>query len=154
MNRVFVTADTHFNHKRVPEFRPWATVEEHDREIIARWNAVVNPKDTVWHLGDVWFGKDGHLALAELNGNKRLVMGNHDRFPMAVYQQYFTKIHGAVEHSDCILTHVPIHTQQLERYRKNIHGHLHSNELPDDRYVCVSMEHTNYAPVLIHELLK
>ena len=57
MNRVFVIADTHFGHKRVIEFeaaaRPFATVEEHDAELVRRWNAVVKPKDTVWHVGDV-----------------------------------------------------------------------------------------------------
>jgi calcineurin-like phosphoesterase family protein len=71
VNRVFVTSDTHFGHKRVIEFeaahRPFATIEEHDRELIARWNATVKPKDTVWHLGDVYFGgRHAHHALAEL----------------------------------------------------------------------------------------
>jgi calcineurin-like phosphoesterase family protein len=158
MNRVFVIADTHFGHKKVIEFepiaRPFATIEEHDRALVERWNAMVKPKDTVWHLGDVFFGKDGHLPLASLHGLKRLVLGNHDHYPLAVYQQYFGKIYGAAEFGGCILTHVPVHSCQLEaRYRRNLHGHMHSKRLSDDRYVCVSVENTGLAPMLMETAL-
>ncbi len=154
MNQVFVTADTHFGHKRIIEFeaaaRPFATIEEHDRALVERWNAVVKPKDTVWHLGDVFFGKDGHQVLASLHGVKKLVLGNHDHYPLAIYQQYFSKIFGAAEFSHCILTHVPVHPGQLQtRYRLNIHGHMHSKSMDDPRYVCVSAEHYGLAPVLM-----
>lgn len=158
MNRIFVISDTHFGHKRICEFeaaaRPFASVEEHDRELINRWNAAVKPKDTVWHLGDVFFGKDGHLALEYCNGLKKLVLGNHDHYPLEVYQRYFSKIFGAAEFGGCVLTHVPVHPNQLERrYRANIHGHMHSKKLDDPRYVCVSAEHTGLAPVLMNSVL-
>ena len=117
-----------------PLARPFATIEDHDRALVERWNATVNPKDTVWHLGDVFFGKDGHLVLASLHGLKKLVLGNHDHYPLAVYQQYFSKIFGAAELGGCILTHVPVHPVQLEkRYKRNLHGHMHSKRLPDGR---------------------
>lgn len=162
MSKVYVASDTHFGHKRIIEFekdaRPYATVEDHDRDLVARWNAVVTRRDTVWHLGDVFFGKDGHLILAELNGYKKLVLGNHDHYPLSVYQTYFGKIHGAAEFDGCLLTHVPIHPNQMYRYRKNIHGHMHSKIVmehdgydPDDRYVCVSMERIGLAPILMSQ---
>lgn len=155
MNRVFVIADTHFGHKRIIEFeatyRPFATIEEHDRALVERWNAAVKPKDTVWHLGDVFFGKEGHLIMAALHGLKKLVLGNHDHYPLEVYQRYFSKIFGAAEHGGCILTHIPVHPNQLEkRYARNIHGHMHHNKLADPRYVCVSAEHTGLAPILMY----
>ena len=31
---------------------PFASIEDHDETLIARWNAVVRLEDTVWHLGD------------------------------------------------------------------------------------------------------
>lgn len=156
--RVFVTSDTHFGHKRIIEFeaaaRPFATIEEHDRALVERWNATVQPKDTVWHLGDVFFGKDGHIVLGSLHGTKKLVLGNHDHYALAIYQQYFSKIFGAARFSDCILTHVPVHPNQLEtRYRLNIHGHMHSKSIPDARYRCVSVEHTALAPVLMDSVI-
>jgi calcineurin-like phosphoesterase family protein len=157
MNRVFVISDTHFGHKRIIEFeaafRPFASIEEHDRELVARWNAAVKPKDTVWHLGDVFFGKDGHLILEALHGRKKLVLGNHDHYPLELYQRYFSKIFGAAEHGGNILTHVPVHPGQLRRYARNIHGHMHHNRLDDPRYVCVSVEQTGLAPILMSSLV-
>ncbi len=157
MSRVFVIADTHFGHKRIIEFergaRPFASIEEHDRELIARWNAVVTKHDTVWHLGDVFFGKDGHLAIGELNGYKKLVLGNHDHYALAVYQIYFGKIFGASEYKHCALTHVPIHECQMYRYAKNIHGHMHSKAISDPRWACVSAEHTGLAPILMDHVI-
>ena len=158
MSRVFVTADTHFGHKRIIEFeaaaRPFATIEHHDRELIARWNSTVTTRDTVWHLGDVFFGSHGHQVLAELNGYKRLVLGNHDHYPLEVYQRYFGKIYGAANYRHCLLTHVPVHENQMHRYAKNIHGHMHSKSIADPRWVCVSMEHTGLAPILMDTVLE
>lgn len=152
MNRVFLTADTHFGHLKVTTFRPYATVEEHDRDLIARWNAVVKPKDTVWHLGDVYF-RDGHEALLQLNGVKKLVLGNHDTHPLDVYMSHFVRVFGAVEYRDCILTHIPVHAGQFARFKANIHGHSHANKLDDPRYICVSMEQTEYAPILADRVI-
>ena len=46
MNRVFIIADTHFGHKKICQFeaktRSFATVEEHDAELVRRWNAPLN----------------------------------------------------------------------------------------------------------------
>lgn len=156
--QVFVISDTHFGHKKVIEFerdhRPFYSIEDHDRMLVERWNATVKPKDTVWHLGDVFFGgRDAHAILGSLNGLKRLVLGNHDVYPMDVYRLYFGKIFGAAEVHGCILTHVPVHPYQLEkRYRLNIHGHMHSKKMHDPRYVCVSVEQTNLSPVLLKSL--
>jgi len=163
MSKVYVVSDTHFGHRKIIEFepiaRPFTTIEEHDSVLVERWNAVVTKYDTVWHLGDVFFGKNGHHILAALNGHKNLVLGNHDHYPLAVYQQYFGKICGAAEYEGCLLTHVPVHPNQMYRYRKNIHGHMHSkcvmktheacDDERDERYVCVSMERIGLAPVLM-----
>lgn len=157
MSKVFVISDTHFGHKRIIEFeaakRPFASIAEHDQALVHRWNMVVSKEDTVWHLGDVYFGSGNHTILGLLNGYKKLVLGNHDHYPLAVYQQYFGKIFGAAEYRGCLLTHVPVHPCQMLRYRKNIHGHMHSNSVDDPRYVCVSAEHTGLAPVLMESVI-
>lgn len=158
-NNVYIIADTHFSHANVlifePTLRPFTTIEEHDRTLVEKWNAIVRPCDTVWHLGDVFFGgKDHHGILAVLNGNKKLVLGNHDAYPLEVYQKYFTKIVGSIELHGFILTHVPVHPDQLQRrYVGNIHGHLHSAKLDDLRYHCVSVEHTRLQPVLLNKVI-
>lgn len=159
MDHIYVIADTHLGHKRIIEFeaaaRPFLSIEAHDRELVSRWNAVVKKNDTVWHLGDVFFGKDGHHILRTLNGVKKLVMGNHDCYDIAIYQQYFRKIFAAATFDGCILSHVPVHPSQLEhRFRLNVHGHLHSKKIDDPRYVCVSAERTGLAPVLLRSVIR
>ena len=55
----FFTSDTHFGHANVIKFdnRPFANIEEHDEELVRRWNAVVKPGDVVCHLGHVGWHK-------------------------------------------------------------------------------------------------
>lgn len=157
MNRVFIISDTHFGHKKIIEFeatnRPFLTVEEHDAELVRRWNATVKKNDTVWHLGDVLFGREAFVTLGLLNGVKKLVMGNHDRYPTELYLEHFNQVLGSAKLRGCILTHVPVHPSQFGRYRANIHGHLHSNKMDDARYINVSAEHTGLAPILLDTVL-
>jgi calcineurin-like phosphoesterase family protein len=153
----YLIADTHFSHRNIIRFegeaRPFATIEEHDAELVARWNATVTKQDTVWHLGDVLFGSAAFAILPQLNGTKKLVLGNHDRYPIARYLQHFTRVAGVAELGGCILSHVPVHPSQFPRFRANIHGHLHSRSLDDPRYINVSVERIGLRPVALDELL-
>ena len=157
MNRIFLIGDTHFGHKKIIDFeaahRPFASIEQHDEALIERWNSVVKPKDTVWHLGDVLFGSQAFSCLKRLNGNKKLIMGNHDHFPICMYSEHFTKILGSVELRGCILTHIPVNPNQFPRFKANIHGHMHSKKLDDRRYVCVSAEQNNLTPITLDEVI-
>lgn len=87
---LFVS-DSHWGHRatlgdRLGLNRPFATIEEHDEALIARWNAAVRPEDTVWHLGDFCYRCSEAYArsvFARLNGRRRfLVRGNHDRISL------------------------------------------------------------------------
>lgn len=157
MNRAFVIADLHLKHEKVIEFeqehRPFSTIEEHDEELIYRFNSVVKKRDTAWILGDLIFKKSGFELIARLNGIKRLVIGNHDLYPSGEYLKYFNKLYSCAEYEGCLLTHIPIHPSQFRRYRLNIHGHLHHNVIDDPRYVCVSAEQVNLTPVLLSDLI-
>lgn len=151
MSATFLIGDTHFGHSKILRFeaahRPFATIEEHDEALIDRWNSVVRKRDTVWHLGDVLFGRHSFACLSRLNGTKKLVAGNHDQYPTALYLEHFNRVVGAAEVAGCILTHIPVHDSQFHRYKLNIHGHLHSKRLDDPRYVCVSAEQNNLTPI-------
>jgi len=80
---IWLTSDTHFNHANIIRYssRPFADVNEMNEALIARWNRVVQPLDTIYHLGDFGMGTpDAWPAIvARLNGRKLLVLGNHDR---------------------------------------------------------------------------
>jgi calcineurin-like phosphoesterase family protein len=156
-NRVFVISDTHFGHKKIIEFeaanRPFKTIEDHDEELIRRWNDTVGKKDTVWHLGDLLFGQEAFSVLSRLNGVKKLVMGNHDHYPTTRYLEHFNQVLGCTSLRGYILSHVPVHPEQLNRFKGNIHGHLHSNVLGDLRYINVSAERINLTPALLDKII-
>ncbi|MFC0674040.1 metallophosphoesterase family protein [Brachybacterium hainanense] len=92
--RIFFTADTHFGHRLMALLRgfgpPGAQLREdigpehmaaHDEELIARWNATVDPEDVVWHLGDLTLKTAAEVAplIHRLHGSIRVILGNHDR---------------------------------------------------------------------------
>ncbi len=167
MSEVFFCSDHHLGHKHIIKYSrtKWFSldtpIEEHNAEIIKRHNAVVTNKDTVYFLGDFCFGgRNVHLA-GEFNGNKKLVMGNHDMYNIDEYRKHFTKIYGACQFQNTILTHIPVHHKQLERFVMNIHGHLHNHEVTnkvmnmdgtitevaDWRYYNVSLEQIDLTPI-------
>lgn len=173
MPRTFVTADLHFGHKGVCLFnkadgtplRPWNTPDEMDDGLIDLWNSTVNPSDLVYVLGDFCLSKKALHKAGRLNGRKVLIAGNHDIFKLKDYTPYFTDIKACHVVKGAILTHIPIHPASLARYGCNIHGHLHSNvvmtkegrwfkkSISDPRYICVSVEQTNFKPVSMDKLL-
>ena len=185
----FVISDTHFGHTNswekftLPDgspLRPFTSTEEMDETMVERWNAKVNPQDIVYHLGDVVINKKYLHLVSRLNGRKVLVRGNHDIFgDEEYYLAGFEQIHGVRVFVDkFILSHIPLHPDCVtERFRVNVHGHLHANEVKrdvivrpdwsagdhefymlkkeiDPRYLCVSVERTNYEPLHFDEVEK
>ena len=159
VNRVFVIADTHFGHKRIIESgmekqaRDFETIEKHDEELVYRWNTTVKKNDTIWHLGDVGFGENFWDYVAQLNGIKKLVMGNHDNHATELYLKHFSRLYGCIKLRNAIFSHAPVHPNQLRRFPMNIHGHMHSRSVGDPAYVCVSVEQTDLAPILLDTVL-
>lgn len=153
MSRVFHIADLHFGHRKIAEYtgeRRFKDEQERTDTIIANWNSVVGKRDCVWVLGDVAFGRTALARVGELNGTKKLVLGNHDTLPIEEYLKYFSKVYGVVAwKSGVIMSHVPVHPFQLHtRFRINIHGHLHANDYADPRYLNVCCEQVDYTPRL------
>jgi calcineurin-like phosphoesterase family protein len=185
----FVISDTHFGHTnswekfKLPDgspLRPFTSTEEMDEAMIERWNAKVKPGDTVYHLGDVVINKKSLHLVSRLNGRKILIRGNHDIFKDDDYREVgFEQIHGVRVFVDkFILSHIPLHPDCVtERFKVNVHGHLHANEITrqvrlsdkdewfdrgkmtdlvfdeiDPRYLCVSVENTNYEPLSFDEV--
>jgi calcineurin-like phosphoesterase family protein len=78
---IFFTSDHHFDHANIIKYcnRPFLSVDEMNEEIVKRWNQVVDANDTVYYLGDFSLGKGSvEKFVPRLNGEKYLVMGNHD----------------------------------------------------------------------------
>lgn len=170
MSGVYFTSDTHFGHEKVLKFeaehRPFKTIKEHDEALIARWNKVVHPKDIVYHLGDLYLGRDVPYfdsIMERLNGRKILVRGNHDTLPLECYAKHFKEVHGVLGKYGFVMSHVPLHPDSVERWGVNVHGHLHSNQIKwygiEDNpqhpsYYCVSVEQHNLTPVNLNNMRK
>ena len=103
---IYFTADHHFGHANIIKHlsRPFASVEEMDAALLANWNAVVKPHDTVYILGDLFFRNTGSAEdyLRRLNGKKHLIVGNHDRDWMKKTDlpQFFESVERLVELND------------------------------------------------------
>lgn len=163
---VFLTADLHLGHKGVCSFlrrdgtklRPWNDPDEMDEALVSNWNLKVRPIDKVYVLGDVVINRKALKTIGRLNGKKILIKGNHDIFKATEYLEFFEDIRSSHPIDGMIMTHIPIHPNSLSRWRMNIHGHLHYDVVTrddggiDNRYVCVSVEHTNFAPIEFGEL--
>lgn len=159
MGKLYVISDLHFGHKNMAIKRGFESVEDHDNHIISSWNSVVKKGDTIWILGDVSMEKASEYhKLYLLKGYKKVVLGNHDLCKVSHNSEmlkYVACICGAVTNKGkgYILTHIPIHPCELERFKVNIHGHVHSNTIPDHRYINVCCEAIDYKPVQLDSLL-
>ena len=166
-NKVFVISDLHFGHENMAIARGFLDgSHEHDKHLIESWNSVVSKKDTVWILGDITMEKSSpYYMLNLLNGIKNVVLGNHDRRQdIPELLKYVNSVCGMVKMKGAVFTHCPIHESELERFSKNVHGHLHEKFImktpklfiemgdKDERYINVCAEVVNYTPVLISEL--
>lgn len=176
MSRTWVYSDPHFYHTNICKFtnydgtpvRPWDDAEKMTEDMILWYNELVHPEDRVYILGDVAFtATNFRRSVERLMGRKILVKGNHDPDKhRGMYNDLFDDVRGYVIKKGFIMSHIPIHPQSLGRWEINIHGHLHGNvvhetgygedyrERIDPRYVNVCVEHTNYRPKLLDEILK
>ena len=55
------------------------TIHQNTDKLIANWNERVQPGDDIYHLGDFCFRSDPDKVFKRLNGNKHLILGNHDK---------------------------------------------------------------------------
>jgi calcineurin-like phosphoesterase family protein len=168
MVKTFVISDTHFGHEATctvfkkddgTPLRPFANAEEMDAAMIERWNDVVKEEDKVYHLGDVAMKKPFLKTIKLLKGRKTLIMGNHDIFNTKEYidagfenVRAYRVLNGK-NGGRIILSHIPIHESCLGRFSFNVHGHLHINNLPDPRYINVSVEQIDFTPIDIQGVL-
>lgn len=83
LQKIHFTADQHHGHDNIVKFcdRP-VSPEEHDNWLINEtWNKYIGKKDRVYILGDLSIAKrkKAENFIAKLNGQKYLILGNHDK---------------------------------------------------------------------------
>lgn len=140
-SKVWFTSDTHFSHDNIMKFcqRPFKDTNDMNEQLVKKWNEMIAPDDTVFHLGDfAWGGSDNWCnVLNKLNGHIHLIIGNHDvKNLRSNYLQFFESISFqkqiTVEGRKIYLNHYPLLTWG-GIYRKpddrvwQLFGHVHSN---------------------------
>lgn len=158
-SEIWFVSDTHFFHSNILKFtgddgkrvRPeFSSTEEMNEHMVERWNSVVKPGDKVYHLGDVSFRYDRPFRelMARLQGQKRLILGNHDIIKGTTLTDYFKKVSlwRLFKDEEFLCTHIPCRLDQLRKARVNVHGHIHQNIMDDPRYINLCVEHHDYTP--------
>ena len=83
MGTLWFTSDQHFGHDKIRIYcdRPFKSVDEMNEAMIASWNSVVKPKDTVFQIGDFFISgvEEARRIRGRLNGKICLIRGNHDK---------------------------------------------------------------------------
>lgn len=130
-----------------------------DEVMIANWNSVVGQYDKIYHLGDVCFNLTRyHSIMPRLNGKKRLILGNHDKFNMGDYMKHFGEIKESWQPlRNVLFSHRPVLLGEEDHHKKivlNVHGHTHQHVIKDKRYLNICVEQTNYTPIHFSEIEK
>ena len=157
MSKIYLIADTHFGHNKISEkFRTeFSSDQSHNDTIHNNIMAVSGKRNHLWILGDVCFKEQYFRNLWEYSlyfDSVHVVMGNHEHKRLPEFcVQHDIHLHGIVKKWGYWLSHAPIHPQELYR-GKNIHGHVHSNTVPDPNYFNVSCENIRYRPITLQEV--
>lgn len=157
---VYFCSDHHFGHAAVIGMcdRPFETVEEMDQAMIEQWNAIVRPRDVVWHLGDFAYRCDPERLRKiwhRLHGQKHLIRGNHDRqatlqLPWVSQQDAG---HITVDGQRIHLSHYA-HRVWPGQYRGAIHlfGHSHGRLPGNSTTMDVGVDAVGYLPLTLEHI--
>jgi calcineurin-like phosphoesterase family protein len=157
---IYFISDLHLGHKNILDFgqRSHKDITEMHLAMVDAWNKKVRKhNDIIYVLGDVAMDVQALDWLNEMNGQKRLILGNHDTFQYPVYEKYFDKVyHFHKAYKGLVLTHIPIHPNELQyrSWKYNIHGHIHDPAKNNigDRYFNVNVDIIGYAPISLEEM--
>ena len=175
---IFFTADFHFGHNNIIKHcsRPFHSIGEMNGALIGNWNATVSPDDTVYVLGDLFFGgsrapEDYMQLILQFNGRKFLTPGNHDYVWMkhidlsVCFEDVALMMEIAYnKHHILTLCHYPMMSWKDDRDGTGymIHGHIH-NRTDDDYFPMIrsnpnmlnaGVDINKFKPVTFEELIK
>lgn len=167
-DNVFFTADTHLNHTNILKYcgRAFDSIEEHNQELIKRWNDVVDHRDHVYHLGDVALGNpnEGRELIEQLNGDITLITGNHERVAREnadLFHEILPYKEIRVDTNEKHLLSIVLFHYPIERWNKchygslHLHGHVHSTLIQTaDNRIDVGVDTWGYAPVSLQRILE
>lgn len=171
---IYLTSDLHFNHANIlkyePQTRPFKSIQEMNETLVHNWNNVVRAEDTIYVIGDFFMGQlqDIEPILSQLNGNIKLVRGNHDtKARLEYYKTYGIEVYDIAyltyKGRFFILCHFPIASKEfIDMVRDNnsevivCYGHIHSNApigYINGTYH-IGVDTNNLTPISIYQIWK
>lgn len=168
-SNIYVIADHHFFHNNIINYtrENFENVLDMNNYIINKHNEIVNDNDIVFFLGDFSFKKcEIKNLLSKLNGQKYLVLGNHDEKDIVknYHQLGFLGVYlNPIRINNLFLSHEPLIYNErddnsfnsiVKEFLKtsdacNYHGHIHFEEEKSLLYRNVTVEVLDYKPLLI-----
>jgi len=159
---IYFTADDHFSHSNIIKYcnRPFADAHDMNTTLTKNWNSVVKEEeDIIYVIGDFTMTHDEkHIAklLEKLNGEKHLILGNHDRLKPFQYVDagFMSVATSAVlkyNEWEFILSHDPA-TAIIKPDRQFLCGHVHGLFLRCKNVLNVGVDLWDYKPVSIEQV--
>ena len=155
---TWFTSDTHFGHARIIELahRSFSSVEEMDETMIARWNERVATGDLIYHLGDFALA-DHNIYLPRLNGQKRLIIGNHDHSNRVKKAAGWNTINDMltvkVDDVSIVLCHYGLRVWNKSHYGTlHFYGHSHGSLPGDSQSIDVGVDCWDFRPISLEEI--
>ncbi len=168
---VFFTSDLHLGHSNIIGFcnRPFNDVHQMNKALIKNWNEKVPESGLVFVLGDFFFRTNRKSALGmiqRLNGDKVLVVGNHDH--TSTVKEILPHLCGLARvleikvddkdikgQQEIILSHYS-HRVWNKSHRGSWHlwGHSHGTLGPHGRSFDVGVDAHNYTPLSYEDVKK
>ena len=166
---IYFTSDAHLSHEKVIKYdkRPFNCVSEMEKYFITMWNSIVKPEDTVYHVGDFFWGyKTAVRVAAQLRGNIICIKGNHDKSwwkPERVKRE-IPNLHLCTDqihivrntqgHPPIILCHYPMRSWPgSARGSWHLFGHVHKQIEKHGKSMCICWNVNNYNLVSLDEVV-
>lgn len=171
------TSDLHYGHKNILKhcpLRPYKSIEEMREKFIVNYNSVVGHYDRVCWVGDAFFTsvEDSKQIMMRLNGQKILVMGNHDKSKKAMLEIGFSivadELTVRIANKTCLVVHYPPKGSKHAGYEYDdrfndlrpdrkaheiiIHGHTHYHVKKDGNSIHCGVDAWDYKPVSVKEI--
>lgn len=156
---IYFTSDQHFGHEAIIGYcdRPYKNADKMDNALIKNWNKTVAEGDTVYVVGDVTLKGSSHKEwlkniVTRLNGQKHLVLGNHDAMKPFTYVDIgFWTVHTALrvrceDIGDVTLVHDPA-VATVDRKELFLCGHVHDLYKKAYNTINVGVDVWDYCPV-------
>jgi calcineurin-like phosphoesterase family protein len=193
---IYFISDLHLGHSNIFKYEPirkelFNNHKTFIKAVIDNWNSVVKPDDIVYNLGDFivgfnqlkrdtgYSGNEREFAetiMNSLNGEKHLVLGNHDHKSVGWYKSVgFKTVENIsfVEYNNkkILLFHYPLCDEYLKKESKLkevrsqienkvdliIHGHVHLNRWCQNctiPHFNASVENIGFKPISIDNIIK